>query len=72
MAIEKAPPPTDPYGYADGTAKPGNAIARRHGGRQVRRMEEVREAELYQQWADDLGGEANLTAGQRAILLADG
>ena len=65
---EKAPHPTDPNRYADGTVRRNNGLAVTHGGRRQLAIEEARQSELYARWVSDLGGVDRLTAGQEAVL----
>ena len=45
-----------------------NGAAMIHGGRRERPLANPEHSELFQAWAADLGGDAELTAGQRAVL----
>ena len=53
-----------------GVALPKNSLAVRHGGRRNRRLtqQEARSSELYQEWAQDLGGLESLSVAQREVL----
>lgn len=64
----RAPHPTDPNRYADGTVRPGNSIALRHGARRQPASVDPESSELFAAWAADLGGRDQLTAGERAVL----
>lgn len=51
-----------------GRVTPGNVLALRHGGRAELPLADPERSDLFRAWADDLGGEAVLTTGQRAVL----
>jgi len=51
-----------------GRVLPGNALALRHGGRAELALVDPERSELFKAWAADLGGESELTTGDRAVL----